>query len=455
MRRDDAPPLPVPPREAPAAFGAPPAAGPLERARGPLELALRAGALLLLAWLLWRSLQPAAPAGAERAGGAAAERLVQWAARPPGAAELRLDSLPHAAARDLAVALRRSGIPVRWSGDSLPALAVAVAPVADPAGGAQVSIAAGRGGRVAIGDAIGVVDSLGVAGAGATLSLASVAGLASAATERGTATAAAADSVVLRRVLVVGRAGWEAKFAIAALEERGWAVDARLLVAPGMTVTQGSPSAPDTARYAAVVALDSTAAGEAARVARYVRGGGGLVLGADAARLPGFAAIAAAVPGPRTGGVLGALQGDDPRRGLALQPLRRLAPGALPLERRDSLVALAARRVGLGRVVQAGYEETWRWRMGGGPGAEDAHRAWWARVIAAAAYAPVVARDGGASGRADPAPRASLAAALGAPVDAVVDAAPPSREAMGVATFTVLALLLLLEWGSRRLRGAR
>lgn len=439
-----------------------------DRIRRAIEWVLRAAALVLLAWLLWQSLQPSAPATAERAtGDRVAESLVAWAARPPSAAELRFDALPTARERDLAAALRRAGVPVRWSGDSLPALAASVAAVADPAGGARIMLAAPRGARLGIADAVGPLDSLAVSGEGATLSLASVAGLTAASARGGSAVAAPPDSVVLRRVLVLGRAGWEAKFTIAALEERGWAVDARLFVAPGMLVTQGSPTAPDTARYALVVALDSTAAGEAGRIVRYVRGGGGLVLGAEAGRLASFAPVAAAAPGGRVAGVLGALQGGEPRRGLALQPLRRLAPGTVVLERRDSLVALAARRTGLGRVVQSGYEETWRWRMSGGPDAMDAHRTWWARLAAGAAYAPTVSRSSGGAGardaagvsgspvRADPAPRAALAATLGAPSAAAAATLPASREALGVATFTVLALLLLLEWASRRARGAR
>src|ERR1019366_3377028 len=79
----------------------------------------------------------------------------------------------------------------------------------------------------------------------------------------------------LHPVLVVGRAGWEAKFAVAALEERGWTVEARLFVAPGADVTQGSRGAIDTSRYAAIVALDTTLGAVAASVAWVGRGGGG------------------------------------------------------------------------------------------------------------------------------------------------------------------------------------
>ena len=41
----------------------------------------------------------------------------------------------------------------------------------------------------------------------------------------------------LGAVVIIGRAGWEAKFVAAALEERGWSVRLRVSVAPGIVVT--------------------------------------------------------------------------------------------------------------------------------------------------------------------------------------------------------------------------
>ena len=73
----------------------------------------------------------------------------------------------------------------------------------------------------------------------------------------------------------------------AALEEAGWAVDARLSVAPGIEVTQGGSRWPDTARHVAVVVLDPPSASIAAAVARYARSGGGAILsGASANGAP-------------------------------------------------------------------------------------------------------------------------------------------------------------------------
>ena len=86
----------------------------------------------------------------------------------------------------------------------------------------------------------------------------------------------ARDSLALKPVLVLGAAGWESKFTIAALEERGWRVASRVRVAPNVDVTQGPLGAIDTARYSAVIALDSTAASSATAIARYAREGGGV-----------------------------------------------------------------------------------------------------------------------------------------------------------------------------------
>ena len=46
-------------------------------------------------------------------------------------------------------------------------------------------------------------------------------------------------STRLRSIVVVGGAGWEGKFIVAALEERGWPVIARFSVAPNVDVAQG------------------------------------------------------------------------------------------------------------------------------------------------------------------------------------------------------------------------
>jgi hypothetical protein len=122
-------------------------------------------------------------------------------------------------------------------------------------------------------------------------------------------------------------------------------------------------------------------------------------------------------------------------------------------------VKVAARRVARGRVIQSGYRDSWRWRMGGADADPVAsHRAWWASLVSSVAYAPSVpvAGDVALGAGADPAPYASLVAMLGAPSarPADVGASERRRDRWNAALFAVLLLALLGEWGSRRL-GAR
>src|SRR5690606_22606590 len=112
------------------------------------------------------------------------------------------------------------------------------------------------------------------------------------------ASARAHDSLDLREVAVLGSAGWESKFVIAALEESGWKVSARLAVAPGIFVRQGSVQL-DTAVTGVVVVLDSTAVRDVGALERFVRSGGGLVLAGDASHSEQFARLAAGRVGTR------------------------------------------------------------------------------------------------------------------------------------------------------------
>src|SRR5207302_8865612 len=66
------------------------------------------------------------------------------------------------------------------------------------------------------------------------------------------------DSTAIRAVMVVGAAGWEGKYIVSALEERGWPVIARFTVAPNVDVTQGTIAALDTGHVSAVIVIDST-----------------------------------------------------------------------------------------------------------------------------------------------------------------------------------------------------
>lgn len=114
------------------------------------------------------------------------------------------------------------------------------------------------------------------------------------------------------------------------------------------------------------------------------------------------------------------------------------------------MITSAARRVGAGRVVQLAYEDTWRWRLQGGDGAVAAHRAWWTRAVAAAVAPPLSApfTAPGAEG----APMARLVDALGPPSDRPAPAAPRGLPPW---LLPAICMILLVEWGSRRLRGAR
>lgn len=431
--------------------------GPRGALRPALEWALRAVVLAALAWLLWRELRPriAADDVHVAAAGDVAAALHAWTVDPAATrVHASLGAAPSDTVRDWIRALRAAGVTATYDADVAP-VAVAAAPLADPAGGWRVLAAAER--AVTVADAAGTIDSLPVEGAGASVLARSLQGPVRVAAGGTVARATVPPSPTLRPVVVLGRAGWESKFAIAALEERGWTVRARLAVAPGVVVEQGGAVALDTARTSAVVALDTTAAPFAAAIARFVREGGGAVLTAEALAIPALRALAPARAGAALPPEPARLASDDPRAALALQPLVSLAAAAVPLEMRDGRVAAAAHRVGAGRVVLAGYADTWRWRMAGPEGAPEQHRRWWAGLLAAAAYAPVPVDSAVAVASLDAAPAASLIAALGPPADE----APARAAAAGPRTpppwwlFALVAVALLGEWASRRARGRR
>ena len=416
------------------------------------ERALRALTLGLLSFAAWNAARPA-PGGASESAGSAAlgDALTRWAAAPPPDAHLSFDAAPSSAERDWLRALRRAGTPLTWEGKAIPALALEAMPAVAPRGGVALSIAAPAGALVAVGDEIGIIDTAVARAGGATLLAPMAAGSLTASIGVHGAVATPRDSLPRRRLLVLARVGWEAKFVITALEEAGWTVDARLAIAPGHEVQQGAPRPPDTARYAAVVMLDAPSPAAAGATARYVRAGGGAVLVGSAASARSMAALAAGRTGPRVRPSALAFADDAPRRALAFFPLVPRADANV-LEEREGRVAAAARRVDAGRITQIGYDETWRWRLAGGPQAPDAHRAWWSAVVASVAYraAVPVSRAPGD----DEAPLARLVDVLGTPVarPALVerDQFRPSPHVL----FALVSLLLLLELASRRLRGA-
>jgi hypothetical protein len=423
--------------------------------RGRAELVLRAIALTALAALLWRALRPTPTTKAEVARGNIVAALERWTASPPSAMQVIFDAAPSETQRAWIRALVRAGTPARWSSTKpIAPAAVTAEPAPEPYGATRVRLASSGGEPVAVGDAAGLIDSL-PRGGSTELELTAIAGTVRAASPTFAATTTSRDSILLKPVLVLGTAGWESKFTIAALEERGWRVASRVRVAPKIEVTQGTLGAIDTARYSAVIALDSSAAAWAADIGRYLRAGGGVVLVGATARLDAFAALAPGSVGKRSAGIAGAVASANPRTGLGAFPVTPVRVDAVPLELRNRSVVVAARRVGPGRVIQLGYDETWRWRMAGGDEAATAHREWWSRLVSAVAYAPIVRRASAGDVAIDETPLASLIDALGPPVPLGTGLEAPRDETrLTWWLFAVAIGALLLEWTSRRLRGA-
>lgn len=424
--------------------------------RRSLELAGRIGALVLLAWMIVRSAAPGESAEVQeradsRALGAA---LAAWTLAPdPTSVHVSAAFAPAAREREWLRALARAGVRVSWSGDSIPAAAIEVAARTDPVGGVRAYIAAPQGTRATLSDAVGLIDTVDITSGSNAMTLPVTAGALDLLVRNQHVRESAPDSVLPRQVVVLGRAGWEGKFVMAALEERGWKVSSRLRVGPNVFVTQGTPLALDTAHTGTVIALDSSAAAYASAIAAFERSGGGVVLAGDASLPAALRALAPGRPGPRFAAASLSFANATPRRALGFFPITALAGDAVPLESRDGRVVAAARRVGAGRVVQLGYDETWRWRLAGTGDAPAAHRDYWSTVVGAAAYRATLPVDG-ARLSSDAAPLAALYVDLGAPS---APHAPSLRISAGLRwwMFALLALLLLGEWTSRRLRGAR
>jgi hypothetical protein len=354
---------------------------------------------------------------------------------------LSLVAAPVEFERDWLRDLAATGSEVSWSGTIVPA-ALEIVRSADPAGGRSVLVAGPAGTTIGIADSLGLLDSAEARGSGASFELRDAAGPLAALVGESRARSDGTDSVAVRHIAVWARADWESRFVIQALEERGWVVDARLDVAPGIAVRQGTPLPLDTARQAAVVALDSLSVSEAAALARFVSTGGGAVLGPRAA--PSAGGLAAGAVLTRVSPALIGFAAGTPRRALALYPIA-LRPDGVVLESQGRHVAVAARRAFAGRVVQIGFDESWRWRMAGVGDAVDEHRDWWARVVAAAVYAPIIGNRQSAIGNRDAAPLASLVAALGpaAPLPAFAASGPDPRRLLPAAGLLLFLSLLV------------
>ena len=423
-----------------------------------IEHVLRGVVIVALAALLWRSLHKHPTAGSPdvRANGIGGA-LPEWSAlsRAPGRIHVQLDIVPSPLERAWLHALAGAGSIVTWSGD-LPPLMIGAQPVASPVGGVKASVSAPSGSAVVLGDDVGVLDTIRLETAGAVVVLGSADGRLTARVKGSVASTVQRDSVVLHKILVIGEAGWEAKFVVAALEEEGWKVDAFIRVAPGVDVTQGSPAVIDTSRYSAIVALDGAASPYASRIIEFARSGGGVVLSPEAVLLDAMAPLRAGVVG-RAASEGRAIRANSAvsRATLALVPITLLRGDAVPLEKRGGAVAIAARRVGAGRALQIGYEDTWRWRMGGSEAAVRDHRVWWTGLVSSVANAPHVSR-GAETTPVDEAPMASLVAAIGpgAPAGVMANFARNPSHWM-VWLFLLLSFGLIGEVASRRLRGAR
>ena len=417
-----------------------------------LERIARGMAMLSLLWLLVLAFRDrVAPRRAVVESGELPRRLTEWSTSDaPAAVHVRTVGAFAPFARDWLRALAGAGTGVTWEGSALTPTALAVEPVVDPEGGTSGWIAAPAGVPTIVEDAAGRLDSIRSGSPGARILVRSGPDELLARSGSSMARSRVADSLVLRRLLLLGRAGWESKFVAAALEERGWKIDARLRLSPKGEVRQGQMAPIDTTRYSAVVVLDSVGPSEASRVADFVRSGGGVVVSGPALRSPGLGVLAAGSPGSM---VLGREPFDtsaaEPRLGLELIPLTPRAD-AVVLERRGSLTAVAARRIQRGRAVTSGYLDTWRWRMGGSEAAVREHRDWWADLVAGVAHAGRITRP--AEGLTDEAPVATLIARLGpsAPTPRTRDGTNPMSRAL---LFAVLMAALLVEWTSRRLRG--
>ena len=330
------------------------------------------------------------------------------------------------------------------------------------AGGARVLIVGGDSVAAAVSDAAGAIDSTPLSKSGVASRIGSAQGVLRVGTRTSTAAVSALTAFVpaVARVLVLGDATWESRFLIATLEEAGWPVDASVSLSPKVRITQGATSGPSRRWHSVVVVLPGAASSAIASLPAFVRSGGGLVIVGSAARIGALASLRAGTPGMTVNGKVGAEASDSARHGLELVPITSLAAGAISLESRDGKIAVAARRVGAGRVVQVGYDNSWLWRMAGNDDAPVAHRRWWTAILSGVVpmAAPVsrVVLDP-AHDTLDAAPIAALARDLGLPTVTAQRAAISSRsfiEYVDIRWLLALAVLALAaSWTLRRWRG--
>ena len=405
-------------------------------------------AMLALATRLWTGTRDAGD-GVTVTSASLDSALAVWSTTPPSAAVVNTATVPDGSQRDWLTALRRNGLSLGWTISDSSGAGMVVEPAPLPESPARI-IAIGRtAGAVVLSDDLGRIDSTRVGQRRVAQWRATPIGTARVNLGAAIAAASARDSLITRSVLVLGQASWEAKFVVAALEEDGWSVVARLAVAPGAIVTLGPAVRIDTSTLSAIVVLDSTSQVDVSEVARFVNDGGGLVASGPGVNHPALRTLLPARPSSGSAGEIGGLHGPEPRSGLPARTLT-VSARAVALERRGAAPVVAARRVGSGRVIATGYDDTWRLRMT--PTTDDApasHRTWWSSLVSSVAHAIPVALD---VGEMDEAPFADAVDALGPPVSG--SAPIPGYSWPWNALLAAFAAAALLgEWLSRRLRG--
>lgn len=426
--------------------------------RSTVEWFLRGVSLATLVFLLWlalHALHRQAPAWAS--GKDVRKSLVLWSTREsPPHAHIVFDSVPTPDLRDWVAALPGAGTKTTWEGASLKPSAVDVEPVADPKQLKRVWVAAPGGSSVIVGDTLSEIDSVKTMHGGAVLVVPHLVGTIHATVGGTTASTVLRDSVAVKPILILGIASWEGKFIMASLEEYGWHVDARFSVGsrgPVGVVVQGDTVVQiDTAHYSAVIALDTAAVKYAGQIDAFVRQGGGFIAAGDAATLPAFASLLPATPS-------GHLEDADilsdtlhPTNTFGTATLSQAKQGAVGIESRNKQMTVVARRIGTGRVLQVGYDNTWRWRMGGVGDPVTKYQSWWSAMVSSVAYAPRTQRAVAAA--VEPTPLASLVSILGSPTtEAAPKPNPLDDPRLIPALFSLLMGALFLEWASRRLRG--
>ena len=419
--------------------------------RSRFEIALRAASVLAMATLamrLWTGAGGNQP-GATATTAALDSALATWSLTAPRNATIQASQIPDARQRDWLLAIRRTGTRLSWSAGDTTAGALVIEPGPLPDALARLTLLGSPQRRVLVADGIGRIDSVRLGQYGVASMRMQPFGALRVSLGGATAVSGVRDSAVVKPVLLIGTAGWEAKFIAAALEEDGWSVSTRMQVAPGSIVRQGPPLPIDTGSYSVVVVIDSVSPLDPERIVRFVNEGGGLVVAGPGARHPGFRSLV-----PRqvelTAGALGGLLGPNPLLGLNRRAFAVRDNGVV-FHRQNAVYSIySAMRVGSGRVVVSGFDDTWRMRMV--PPNENAprqHREFWSTMIGSAALVRYVTHDKPV----DEAPFAATVAALGLPV--VSDHVPSSDSPFpwNPVLAAVAGVALLAEWLSRRLRG--